>query len=212
MVKREIKGRYFIAFLLTLAVFALGIFFGIIMSDIKVSKIYDSERSLMTNLLVQDIQNQLFLSDTPCGFVNDGLVSDELFKVGDRLTALENDLGKNDPGVLSLKTYYTVLQAKDFLFYNNVNKKCGNKTILNLFFYSNDPKKCDRCEDQGFILSYLRANNENIRTYSFDVDLEIPLIKYLVKSHNITSVPAVVFNDKVYTGFLDKETAEGIIR
>ena len=57
MVKRQIKGRYVLAFLLTAVVFVLGIFLGIVMSDFKVSKIYGYERDLMTNLLMQDVRS-----------------------------------------------------------------------------------------------------------------------------------------------------------
>lgn len=211
MVKREIRGRYFVAFLLTVSIFVLGVFFGMIMSDFKTSKIYDSERELMTNFLVQDVQSELLTTD-PCKFVTSGLVSQELFKVGDRLTALENELGKNNPQVLSLKRYYTILQLKDYLFFKKVNEKCNSKFILNLFFYSNDHKKCEKCEDQGFVLSYVRAKNDNIRTYSFDIDLEMPIVQYLTHYYNVTGIPSVVFNEQVYTGFVTTERAEGIIQ
>ncbi|MBI2148699.1 hypothetical protein HYU23_03385 [Candidatus Woesearchaeota archaeon] len=204
MVNREIKGKYFIAFLLTASIFVLGIFLGIIMSDFKMSRIYDYEVGLMTNFLVQDVQSQL-INENPCDFVNSGLVSQELFEVGDRVTALEKDLGKKDDRVLSLKKYYTVLQVKDYLFFKNVNEKCNSNYILNLFFYSNDPRVCERCEDQGFVLGYLRADNINIRTYSFDVNLDLPIVKYLISYYNVTVTPTVIFNDKVYSGFISAD-------
>ncbi len=210
MVGREIKGRYLVAFLLTACIFVLGIFFGIIMSDVKTSKIYDYERELMTNFLVQDVQSDLLVSD-PCKFADSGLVSQELFKVGDRLDALERENGKGDEQVISLKRYYTALQVKDYLFFKKVNEECDGNFILNLFFYSNDPKVCEKCQDQGFVLSYVRTNNENLRTYSFDVDLDMPLVQYLVGYYNVTEVPTVIFNDQVYYGFMSRERAEDII-
>ncbi len=210
MVKREIKGRYLIAFLLTASVFVLGIFLGIIISDFKTSKIYGYERDLMTNFLTQDLESDLLISH-PCDFVNSSFVSQELFGVGDRLSALEKDLGKTNEQVLSLKKYYMVLQVKDYLFFKNFNEKCSGKFILNLFFYSNDHKICEKCEDQGFVLSYARAKNDKLRTYSFDVDLDTPIIKYLMSRYNVTAVPAVIFNDKVYNEFINTQKAEKII-
>ncbi len=210
MVKREIKGRYLVAFLLTASIFVLGIFLGMIMSDVKISKIYGYERELMTNLLFQDIQSDLFESD-PCSFVDNDLVSQELFKVGDRLDALESELGKNDEEVVSLKRYYSILEIKDYLFFKKVNEKCKTDYILNLFFYSNDPKKCEKCEDQGFVLSYARAKNDKIRTYSFDVDLGLPVVDYLAGYYNVTGVPVVVFNEKVYQGFISKQEVDVIV-
>lgn len=211
MVRREIRGRYLVAFLLTSSVFVLGIFLGVLMSDVKISKIYGYERELMVNLLLQDVNSELIQS-SPCEFVDSGLVSQELFKVGDRLDALERELGKNDEEVLSLKRYYTVLEVKDYLFFSKLNEKCGGKFVLNLFFYSNDPKKCERCDDQGFVLSYVRGEDNRIRTYSFDVDLGVPVVNYFIDLYNITDVPVVVFDDKVYYGFLGREEIDSIIK
>lgn len=204
------RGRYLLAFLLTASVFALGIFLGIIMSDYKITKIYDYERELMTNFLVQDIQSDLMEED-PCNFVSTGLASQELFRVGDRLDALEKDLGKDDEQVIGLKKYYNLIEIRDYLFYKKVNEECHKDFVLNLFFYSNDQKKCEKCEDQGFVLSYVRTKNDKIRTYSFDVDLGLPAIDYLTKFYKINDVPSVVFNEDVYYGFLDTEKVEEIV-
>lgn len=210
MVKREIKGRYLLAFLLTASVFVLGIFLGVIMSDVKTSAIYGYERDLMTNFIFQDVQTDLLQSD-PCNFVNSDLVSQGLFRVGDRLDALEKEKGSDDDQVKSLKAYYTILEVKDFLFFKKINKDCNASFVLNLFFYSNDPKVCDQCVDQGFVLSYARAKNENVRTYSFDVDMQLPVVQYLVSYYNVTNLPTVVFNEKIYQGFVDAEEVDEII-
>ena len=198
------------AFLLTASIFVLGIFLGIIMSDFKTSKIYSYERDLMTNLITQDIQSELLEAD-PCSFISSGLVSQELFIVGDRLDALEKELGKDDEQVIGLKQYYTLLEVKDYLYFKKVNDECNATFILNLFFYSNDHKKCERCEDQGFVLSYARIKNDNIRTYSFDSDIDIPVVNYLVAYYNVTELPTNVFNGEVYHGFINTEKVEDII-
>ena len=164
----------------------------------------------MSTFLVHNLQTDLLITD-PCGLSNNSLVSQEIFKVGDRLSALENDLGKKDPQVISLKKYYTLLEIKDYLYYKNLNEKCKTNFVLNLFFYSNDPKKCEKCEDQGFVLSYVRLKNQNIRTYSFDVDLGVSILDYLVKHYNITELPSVVFNEKTHKGFLDRADVEEML-
>ncbi len=184
---------------------------GIVLSDYKVNKIYDSERELMTNFLFQDVETAL-ISNDPCKFSNSSLVSTVLFNSGDRLISLEKDLGKNDVKVISLKKYYTILQVKDFLFYKKVAKQCDTDIVLNLFFYSNDPKKCEKCEDQGFVLTYLRAKYPNVRTYSFDVDLNLSVVDHLKELYGVTKVPSVVFDEDVYSGFVDNDRAEEIIK
>ena len=82
---------------------------------------------------------------------------------------------------------------------------------MNLFFYSNDQKKCERCDDQGFVLSYARTKDGNIRTYSFDVDLGLPVVDYFVNYYNVTEVPVTVFGDHVYRGFLSTEEVDVIV-
>ncbi len=180
------------------------------MSDFKTGTIYSYERDLMMNLLAQDVQDKI-LQEDPCKFVDSNLVSQELFRIGDRVDALELEKGKSDEQVISLKRYYTLLEAKDYLFFKKINEKCDSEYNLNLFFYSNDPKKCPQCQDQGFVLSYARTKDENMRTYSFDVDLDLPVVQYLVLAYNVTEVPTNVFNEEVYTGFLDNSEVDEII-
>lgn len=211
MVKREIYGRYFIALVFTIVIFITGILVGSLMTGKKVTKIYESERELTTQFLVQDLRNTLLLSE-PCKFVESKFVSGELFEIGRRLGALEREKGSSNPDVLSLKKYYTALELNDLLYFRQVNNRCGKKFILNLFFYSNNPERCGKCNDQGLVLAYARTKHENIRTYSFDVDLDSPLIEHLKELYGVTDVPSTVFNEKVYSGFLSDDEVERILK
>ena len=210
MVERNIKGRYFIAFVLTASIFIIGILIGNLMGQYKVSKIYESQRDLTTQFLTQGLQSDLLL-ETPCNFINNELVSSDLFNVGRRLDALERERGSKDLDVISLKKYYTALQLRDYLYFKKANTECNSSYLLNLFFYSNDKDKCPECGDQGLILTYARNKNKKLRTYSFDVDVDSPLINYLIKGYNITSVPSVSFNDKLFFKFVDKNETMDII-
>jgi len=202
MVDRKFRGRYFIAFILTLFIFLIGIYFGSYMSDIKINKINSFERDLARNYLLYDVQNELLGSD-PCSFVNSTFISYDIFSVGNRLEALEGERGKNDEEVISLKKYYTLLEIREYLFYKKVNKECNSDFILNLFFYSNDPEKCPKCQDQGLVLNYARQIDNTLRTYSFDVDLDMPTVNHLMTYYGVIEIPATVVMDTTYNTFLD---------
>lgn len=183
------------------------------MGNYKVSKIYESERELTTQFLTQDVQNTLLtfsLSD-PCKFFNSEIVSSELFNVGRRLESLEKEKGPKDADVVILKKYYTALQLKDYLYFSKVNKECNGNYTLNLFFYSNDANLCGQCNEQGLVLTYFRVKDPKIRTYSFDTQLDSVLVKGLVQYYNVTNIPTVVFNDKIYNKFMSKDEIEKVI-
>ncbi len=201
--KREIRGKYLITFLLTLSIFIIGILVGMLASNYKVSKIESSQREIMTGVAMRDAYHKLIETDT-CLFDKENFANEELFKVADRLTALERDLGTKDSEVVSLKKYYTALQVEEYLYLLRVKRQCKSENVLNLFFYSNDELKCANCLNQGFILTYVREKDPRLRTYSFDVDLGSPLIEVLMKRYNITTVPSMVLNNKSYSGFRDK--------
>ena len=80
MVERKIRGRYFIALILTVAIFAIGVLVGSLVNSYKVSQIYNSEKELTTQFLTQGLYKDLLL-ENPCDFVNTNLVSSDLFKL-----------------------------------------------------------------------------------------------------------------------------------
>ena len=209
-VDRKLRGRYLMAFILTLSIFFLGIYFGSSMSNFKINQIDIFERDLARNYLLYDIQNDLIGSD-PCSFINSTFVSQDLFNVGRRLESLEQERGKKDEDVISLKKYYTLLQVREYIFYKRVNKECSSDFTLNIFFYSNDPEKCGKCQDQGVILNYVREKTEDLRTYSIDADLDMSVVNYLMQYYKVNTLPTVVINENVYNESLSYEQIKNII-
>lgn len=204
MIERQIKGKYLIAFLLTASVFIIGILVGMLVGNYKVSKIDSYQREIMTEVAMRAAYQKLIETDS-CTFFEKNFASEELFKVADRLVSLEKDLGTKDPEVVSLKRYYTALQVEEYLYLLKMKEKCGSNNVLNLFFYSNDEVKCSQCVNQGFVLTYIREKDPRLRTYSFDIDIGSPLVEVLMEKFKITTVPSMVFDNKVYNGFRSKD-------
>jgi hypothetical protein len=207
MVDRKVsKRRYFVAFLITTAVFIIGVLLGALMNEYKTNQVSEFEQDLLIDSLNLDLQYEL-AGDYVCNISNIDPLRKNFIELGEDLGHLEDTLGKNDKKVLNLKKYYSVLEAKDFLLLKKLSQECNLNYTIVLFFYSNDDS-CVDCEMQGYLLNYLRKKYDNIRVYSFDTDLDSPIIKSLVAIYDITGVPAVVFNEEVNVGYMDKQALE----
>ena len=78
-----------------------------------------------------------------------------------------------------------------------------------MYFYSNN---CSTCSQQDYVMTYLRDTYPGIRIYSFDYKLDNPALHTLISLYKVKeTVPAIVINDKVYNGFLDKDKLESYL-
>jgi len=208
--KKFILRRYLVALILTILIFLIGVMLGGGIANIKIGKLAKLEREMKTRIM--DLELQFLLAEEqPCSSELPGL-AEELYQIGGKLNYMERQKGMDDPDVLELKKYYSLLQIRHWLFLKMVKERCKRDLHLILYFYSNEPKKCDRCGDQGIILSYLRKKYPNVRVYSFDVGLDSGAIKTLMKNFDIEVVPTVVVDGKVLHGFQKKEELERLLQ
>ena len=174
----------------------------------KLSEIEKMQNDFRTETSTLEVE-YLFLSQKPCSIVNSTELSKELYQMGGRLEFMEDTYGKDNSDVLSLKGYYSLLEMRHWLFFENVKAQCNfdSKTIL--YFYSN--VRCDRCEEQGYVLTYLRNNYPSLNVYSFDVDIENSALNMLKEHYNIDSsnaLPVIIFGNKTFSGFTPLETLQ----
>jgi hypothetical protein len=119
--------------------------------------------------------------------------------MSDRLSYLESAGRGQDPDVITLKQYYSLLEIKDYILINSASQ-CKNRPVIVLYFYE---AKCPDCDKQGDVLTYIRQHYPgNIRVYSFDNDLNVSAIKTLANIYKIKDpLPGLVINNKTYSGF-----------
>ena len=61
-------------------------------------------------------------------------------------------------------------------------------------------------------MTHLRKKDDNIKVYSFDINIVNPVLNTLKESYEITGpAPIMIINDEVYQGFKDKEGLEELI-
>ncbi|HZX12724.1 MAG TPA: hypothetical protein VFE88_04680 [Candidatus Nanoarchaeia archaeon] len=208
MVERTLsKKRYFLAFVLTTGVFLLGLLLGAFLTEKKFTELKDLQQELRTQLASYEIQSVL-VSQDPCAFKDVDSIVDELGSLANRLTAMEDQRGRHDKEVLSLKEYYSLLEIRHWLFLKKLNEQCNANYTLILYFYSDD-KSCPSCGNQGFILSYLRTKYpETVRVYSFDLAINNPALSALKSFYTIREAPTIVIQDTPYPRYLSKEELE----
>lgn len=198
-------GRFFLVFVLTTLIFLMGLWFGQNMLKSKLSEIEKMQNDFRTETSTLEVE-YLFLSQKPCSVINSSELSRELYQMGSRLEFMEDTYGKDNPDVLSLKGYYSLLEMRHWLFFENVKEQCNfdSKTIV--YFYSNT--ECDRCEEQGYVLTYLRNSYPNLNVYSFDVNIENSALNMLKEYYDIDSsnvLPIIILGNKTFNGFTSLE-------
>jgi thiol-disulfide isomerase/thioredoxin len=133
--------------------------------------------------------------------------------LGDKLSHTENERGETDQDVVYLKKYYSLLQVKDYLLSKKLAEKCGavKKPVFVIYFYSNEGD-CPDCKREGYVLTRLKEKYPELRVYSFDYNLDLSVIDSLKAIYRIEkALPALVVEDKVYTGYKSIEEMEDLL-
>lgn len=202
MERRKInRTRFFLAFIFTTAIFLIGMWFGQNMLKSKFSEIEEMQNDFRKDTVT--IENEyMFLAQNPCFLLNSSKFASELYLMGERLEFMEESHGKDNKDVLRLKEYYSLLEMRHWLFLEEIKKKCNYDIKTILYFYSN--RECNRCVEQGYILTFLRNSYPELNVYSFDVDIDNSALDILRKSYGVTSknLPFIVFGNKTFSGFI----------
>jgi len=200
----EIKNdwkKYVIAFLITVIIFATAIFLTNYLNGKRMDNVRVIQDKIAIDIMSSETQYSL-LSESSCKDVGKTTLSDELNSLGQKLTFQENSLAADNQELALLKTYYSLLQIKDYLLVKKVAEKCNRKNVFILYFYKND---CQDCNEQGFVLTHLREKYPDLRVYSFDAGLNTPALQTLVSMFEIKApFPVIVINEKTYPGLMDE--------
>lgn len=201
--------KYTLTFLITAAIFITSIILSNFLNNKKIDNVRDIADKIAIDILSSETEYSL-LAESSCKDLTGEILSGELGALAQKLTYAEENLNKNNSEVLRLKTYYTLLEIKDYLLMKKVSEKCKTRPVFILYFYSTN---CSKCEQQGYVLTYLREIYPNLRVYSFDYNLDNPALRTLVSLYKIgTTTPAMVINDKVYSDFMDKDKLISILK
>ncbi len=156
--------KYIYAFIITLLILILGVYLVNTITESKIEKVRQIETGIAINILSLETQFAL-LQELSCEDISQNILSGELEALAEKLQFMESNLDKDDPELLRLKKYYSLLEIKDFILMQKISKRCGRDLHYILYFYSNDGD-CKKCKKQGYALEKLLQNRRDVRVYS----------------------------------------------
>jgi hypothetical protein len=204
------RKKYILVFLMTLGIFIVAFVISNYINDKRFDVIKNTSDKISIDILSLETQFELF-QDSSCESLKNSILSDEINALADRLSYAESQRGINDPDVISLKKYYSLLEIKDYLLMKKVDARCKASSISILYFYTNK-ENCSDCTKEGYVLTQLRQDHPELKVYSFDYDLDLNAIKTLISLYKIPKeLPAIVIDGKTYNKFKSIEDIQEII-
>ncbi|MEI6420022.1 MAG: hypothetical protein WCO30_00165 [bacterium] len=208
---RKIDWRkYAFALVITGLIFGTAIFLGNYFNNKRISQVSNIESNISLDIMASETQFAL-LSELTCENMSSSTaLSQELNNLDERLAYIQNSLGTNNEEFIRLKKQYSVLEIKDYLLLKKLDNKCKTKPISILYFYTNE---CFDCTREGYVLTQLRQNQPNVRIYSFDLSMNMPVINTFAKINkiDINKMPAVIIQGKLINGFNSLEDLEKLL-
>ena len=203
-------NKYLAVFAISTLIFILGLLLGNYFANQKINQLNRLGEELKTNTAAIEIEYDI-LAEDPCKAVNTTALTQDLYTLAEKLDYMENTLGEDNQDVRDLKRYYSILELRHWLFLKKTNHACSDKKILILYFYAGK-ENCDSCEEQGFILTWIRKNYPNVYVYSFDYTIDNAAIKTIKELYEVTGVPTLVIDDQTFNHFMSKEKIESVIQ
>ncbi|MDO8572208.1 MAG: hypothetical protein Q7S11_00385 [bacterium] len=213
--------KYIFVFIITSVIFFTAFAISNYSDKKRIQNIQSIEDKIALDLLSSETQFNL-LKELSCKAIDNSVLSQELNSIAEKLTYAEENLGVTNPEVIRLKKYYSVLQVKDYLLMKQVDQKCKQKLIFILYFYSNKGD-CADCKKEGYVLTDLREEYPELRVYSFDYNLDFPIIKTLQAVFKLkNTLPAIIIGlpattgtaqagDETHYGFKSREEIENLM-
>lgn len=196
-------------FSITTLIFIVGIILGNYFSSQKMKQIDYIGQDLKTDTVAMELQYEL-MADNPCENINNTLLADELYEMASKLDYMENRLGEKNRDVIEMKEYYSLLELRHWLFMKKTNQECNQTSALVLYFYTNE-NDCDKCKEQGFILTWARKNYPDVYVYAFDYTIENVALDTIKRLYSVTGTPAVVIDKDTYNKFMSKSEIESVL-
>ena len=204
--KKINTAKYGLTLVITVVFFISGLLLGATISNSRLGELDTLQQDIRTDTLDIEVQYRLF-EEEPCKEINASPLTEQLYELGLKLDFMENSLGEDNEEVLRLKEYYGLLELRQWVFIKKIIKECNQSVVPVLYFYSNKGD-CPKCEEQGFILSYLRRKYPELSVYSFDINIEDGALLQVKKYFEITEAPSVVVGNNVSYGFQPLEELE----
>ena len=198
-------------FFITLALFGTGFYLSNHFSNKKITALKSIQDQISLDILSSETQFAL-LSETTCSADSDSVLTEELSNLSDKLDYGERTIGANNPDIISLRHYFSLLEIKDFLLLRRINERCKTDTPYIIYFYSNEDD-CAECATQWRSITALRDEHPEVRVYVFDYHTELSAVQTLKKIYKVkNTLPTLVIGEKTYSTPLDLDALKKTLK
>ena len=200
------KMKYAAVFAITTLIFVIGFFLGSYASGVKAEKLNVLEQEFRSDIMALELQYEI-IKENPCDSISVSGLNEQLYTLGSKLTYIENAEREDHQTINILKNYYSILQIRHWLITRKITTTCETHFKTIIYFYSNK-EGCDKCDKQGYVLTFLRRKYPQIKTYTFDVDVNNVALSSLKELYGIESdevLPIIIIDGNVYYGFKDSD-------
>ncbi len=200
-------GKYILVFVITGILFASGFFLSNYFNEKKINQLKSIQDKISIDILSSEAQFSL-LAEASCQDFSNTSLSHELSDLSERLDYGERTIGANNPDIVALRRYYSLLEIKDYLLMKKMVERCHISVPHIIYFYSN-ADDCEDCGKQWGTITALRNTYPELRVYTFDYNLDLSATKTLISMYKVPAeFPAMVLAGKVYTGYQEFGTIE----
>lgn len=205
------KDVYILAFFITFGIFLLGLLLGFVIEGKRVMLVQEKNQEQKIDFSSAQLQYQFLQQlqnnkNCPALFTAfyDNLKDLEETRI--RLEQYDRKATLDKKSFELLQREYFLAEMRYWLLASDIKQICDFDVVTALYFYS-DEDSCDTCENQAFVLSYLKSLfGDKLLVFSFNAQIDHePLIDLLKTAHNVTVYPSVVVDAVTYNGFRDKD-------
>jgi hypothetical protein len=219
VIKRKIsKGKYALAIVLTSIVLVLGLTLGMLFDNLRIKWAETENIAQEVDYLSMQFQF-LYLTTLQDKNASCSVLQTTMERsIHDLSESLQTFIKYKENSKINQKEYelvgrrYILDNLKYWLLAKKTKEECDLDVVNILYFYSE--KNCQKCPDQGVILTYFKKIYENkLLVFPIDVDYEInePIITILKKQYEINKYPTLIIENNKYGGIQNNEKLKKII-
>lgn len=206
MVERKISTeKYFFAFFLTVIVFLLGLFLGLVIEGKRISVAEQSYQELELELASTQLQFT-FLNwlgeEESCPLIQEVLGANlfQLELLSQKLGEHADDSTISDEEFVRLKRLYSLEELHYWFLADKVQELCDDAIMRIIYFYSTD-NNCPSCAEQAVVLGYFKkVFGQSLLVFSLDERLDEPMIQLIKKTYNVTTYPTLLVEKEKIVG------------
>lgn len=214
--ERRISPLHIVALVITSLIFIIGILLGWQMgytADNQMKTDFEQIRS--EGYMLEVLSLMRGRGEASCQFMEKEFseLSSRTLDYGQKLDYMEKKMGKLDPQVMSLKSDYSLMQARNYLLLKQMDEDCGTKHLFILYFYTNEDYSTKT--DQGIALADALATLPEVQKktviYHFDANVKNSIVDAFKSEYSVTTLPTTIIGEKKYEGFMDSAKCREIL-